>query len=144
VLIDPQLALEHLEVMHDLDGVLVRGGGDNTFGCAGQQLRSRRLRDGDELTVGTTRLLFEEPAQVAIDALKNEPDLPFSEISRSRTETEALPVEPEPAEPQLEAAAGPKPKAASERSDADMLIYALAAIVLIASTLGLLLLLRAH
>ena len=141
VLVDPGMALEHLEVIHDLDGVLIRGVGENVFMQAGQSQRSRRLRDGDEVVVGSTHLLFEEPAQVAIDALKHEPDLPFSE-SLGRTETEALAQEPVP--PQLEAAMGPKPRAASERTDADMLIYALAAIVLIASTLGLLLLLRSH
>jgi predicted component of type VI protein secretion system len=141
VLVDGEMALEHIEVIHDLDGVLIRAVGENVFGLGGQQQRARRLRDGDELTLGATRLLFEEPAQIAIDSLKHEPDVPVIEPALTRTETEALAHEP--IEPQLEAALGSKPRAA-ERSDADLLIYALAAIVLIASALGLLLLLKGH
>ena len=134
------IAPEHVEVLHDHDGVLVRGLGDSAFGVAGQTQRSRRLRDGDEITLGDTRILFEEPAQIAIDALRNEPDIPFTASLRL---VESEPAEPEPAPPpQLEAAVG-QPEAARERSDAELLIYALAGIVLIASVLGLMMLLRA-
>jgi predicted component of type VI protein secretion system len=131
---------EHAEVIHDLDGVLIRGLGEFVLGVGGQPQRTRRLRDGDEVALGDTRLLFEEPAQVAIDALRNEPDLPFSVYqAATRTATDELPADPEPP-PQ--SAIGLQPSAASERPDADLLIYALAAIVLIASSLGLLMLLR--
>jgi predicted component of type VI protein secretion system len=136
----PDVGPEHAEVIHDLDGVLIRGLGEFVLGVGGQPQRTRRLRDGDEVVLGETRLFFEEPAQVAIDALRNEPDLPFSEHQPlPRTQTEELPPEPS-ALPALEARL--QPSAASDRPDADMLIYALAAIVLIASTLGLLMLLR--
>ncbi len=63
VLPDPAVAQEHAELVRDLDGVLIK-----TLGSAeapninGQLLAQRRLRDGDELVLGTTRLLFEEPA----------------------------------------------------------------------------------
>jgi predicted component of type VI protein secretion system len=135
------VALEHAEVVHDQDGVLIRSVGDHTFRVGGHVQRSRRLRDGDEVSVGETRLLFEEPAQVAIEALKNEPDLAFG---GARTETDATAAAPaaEPSRSGLEPISGFQPQPASGRSDADLLIYALAAIVLIASTLGLLVLLR--
>jgi predicted component of type VI protein secretion system len=141
------VAPEHLEVVHDQDGVLVRAVGEQVFRVAGLAQRSRRLRDGDEISVGETRLLFEEPAQVAIEALKHEPDLTFTPAPRTDTEaTAAASAAPAPAEqpppPALEPISGFQPQAASGRSDADLLIYALAAIVLIASTLGLLVLLR--
>lgn len=138
----PDVAFEHAELIHDLDGVLLRGIGDHMLGASGQLLRSRRLRDGDELTLGETQLFFEEPAQVAIDALRDEPDLPFVAPVETRTETEPLPAEPRLLQP-LEPRSGLQPSAA-ERRDADLLIYALAAIVLIASALGLLVLLQAH
>ena len=140
------VAPEHVEVVHDQDGVLVRAVGEQVFRVAGQAQRSRRLRDGDEISIGETRLLFEEPAQVAIEALKNEPDVTFTPAPRTDTETAAASAAPTPAErpsaPALEPLSGFQPQAASGRSDADLLIYALAAIVLIASTLGLLVLLR--
>lgn len=140
------VAPEHVEVVHDQDGVLVRAIGEQIFRVAGQPQRSRRLRDGDEISIGETRLLFEEPAQVAIEALKNEPDLAFTPAHRTETDAieAAKPEPPEPAPaPALEPVSGFQPQAASgRRSDADLLIYALAAIVLIASTLGLLVLLK--
>lgn len=135
VLSSDDIAREHAELVHDLDGVLVRALPDQRLRVAGHAVRSRRLRDGDEFTLGETRLLFEEPAQVAIDALKHEADIPLAEQEPSRTETEPIePIVPDtlPLQP-LPAATG--------RSDADVLIYALAGIVLIASTLGLMLLL---
>ncbi|HKU39784.1 MAG TPA: FHA domain-containing protein [Polyangiales bacterium] len=138
----PDISPEHAEVIHDLDGVLIRGVGDHVIGVAGQLLRSRRLRDGDELALGDTQFFFEEPAQVAIDALRNEPDLPFLAAPPVRTETEPLPAEP-PLLRSVEPVSGLQPSAAG-RADADLLIYALAAIVLIASALGLLMLLQAQ
>lgn len=142
LLIDtPDVGPEHAEVIHDPDGVLIRGLGEFVLGVGGLPQRTRRLRDGDEVSLGDTRILFEEPAQVAIDALRNEPDLPFSPYqSATRTATEELPPEPPAALPPP--AVGSQPSAASERQDADLLIYALAAIVLVASSLGLLMLLH--
>jgi predicted component of type VI protein secretion system len=142
VLLTGDVAPEHVEVIHDLDGVLMRALGDQTLTVAEHVVRSRRLRDGDELVLGNTRLLFEEPAQVAIDALKNEPDLIWSEAEATHTELEPLAGADQASaaggvEAPLERAGEGRPV----RAEADVLIYALAAIVLIASTLGLLMLL---
>jgi predicted component of type VI protein secretion system len=136
-----EVALEHLEVVHDQDGVLMRGLGDQSFRVGEHVQRVRRLRDGDEVCIGETRLFFEEPAQEAIEALKNEPDVPWRPVLRAEPEP-VVPPRAEPEAPKLEPMTGLQPQAASGRSDADVLIYALAAIVLIASTLGLLVLLR--
>jgi pSer/pThr/pTyr-binding forkhead associated (FHA) protein len=138
------VAAEHAEVIHDQDGVLIRGLGDHSFRVGGHVQRTRRLRDGDEVSVGETRLLFEEPAQVAIEALKNAPDLAFKAAPVTETETAVAAAPAAESSPALEPVSGFQPQAASGRSDADILIYALAAIVLIASTLGLLVLLRSQ
>jgi pSer/pThr/pTyr-binding forkhead associated (FHA) protein len=146
VLLTGDVEPEHVEIVHDLDGVLVRALYDYTLRLGDQSLRSRRLRDGDEFILGETRLLFEEPAQVAIDALKNEPDLVLAEpqsTTRTETETAPEPAAPEPPPVPPEPLSGAPIQAAVDggRVDADVLIYALAAIVLIASTLGLMMLL---
>lgn len=141
VLADPSVAAEHAEIVRDLDGVSLRRLEDNAIDFAGQRVRSRRLRDGDEFSIGETRLLFEEPAQIAIDALKSEPDLPLSALQPAPVE--AATPQPRAAEPVLlEPTSGMHDFALSGRSEADILIYALAAIVLIASSLGLMLLMR--
>jgi predicted component of type VI protein secretion system len=142
VLAAEDVAPEHAEVVHDQDGVLIRGLGDQSFRVSGHVQRMRRLRDGDEVTVGETRLLFEEPAQVAIEALKNTPDLAFKSSPRTETQTVVAAASAAEPSPVLEPVSGFQSQATSGRSDADILIYALAAIVLIASTLGLLVLLR--
>lgn len=143
VLAAEDVAPEHAEVVHDQDGVLIRGLAEQSFRISGHVQRTRRLRDGDEVSIGETRLLFEEPAQVAIEALKNEPDLAFKGAPRTETVATVAAPAPEP-EPPFEPVSGfQQPAASSGRSDADLLIYALAAIVLIASSLGLLVLLRA-
>jgi pSer/pThr/pTyr-binding forkhead associated (FHA) protein len=141
VLPEPALARDTLEIAHDLEGVLMRSlSGEAIIQVGSQRFKSRRLRDGDEFQVGATRCLFEEPAQGAIDALKGEPELLLSAAALpERTVTT-------PAAPSEEAVERPSKRPAapvkSGRSDADMVIYALAIAVLVASALGLALLLH--
>ena len=79
VLPDPDVSREHAEVVHDLDGVVMRNlESKNGLSINGQTVSHRRLRDGDELLFGTTRLLFEEPAEEPIDALGSEADRALS------------------------------------------------------------------
>lgn len=141
VLPDPAVAGEHLEIVCDAEGVLCRTlGSAPGFSVGASTLSSRRLRDGDELTVGTTRVLFEEPAQALLDALKAEPDLPAPAPAFERTEAVA------PAGSLTPSAAALAPRAAPakpERRDTDVLIYVLAVVVLVASAIGLVVLLRA-
>jgi pSer/pThr/pTyr-binding forkhead associated (FHA) protein len=157
---DPVLARETLEVVHDVEGVLVKTvSGDAALQLAGQRWKARRLRDRDELSIGTTRLLFEEPAQGAIDALKNAPDEPLPDA-------EAVDVERTQTAPELRSSAPPRPQPSAAKTSstppssltppepasstrggpglAELVIYALAIAVLLASGLALLLLLRAR
>jgi hypothetical protein len=140
VLPEPALARDTLELVHDLEGVLIRSLlGEASLRVGGHQFQFRRLRDGDEVQVGSTRMLFEEPAQSAIDALRSGPDVPLS----------VPPPAPAPAPerthsaPSLMAAESveefrtqQKPKD-SGRSVAELAIYALAIAVLVASALAL-------
>jgi pSer/pThr/pTyr-binding forkhead associated (FHA) protein len=112
VLSDGDASREHVELLRDLDGVLVRDlGSKNGLEVNGRRLTERRLRDRDELVVGATALLFEEPAEAQLRALEEEPDL----------ET-LLPLEADPsaeqpfATPQPKREPGPDDSAAAARS----------------------------
>jgi pSer/pThr/pTyr-binding forkhead associated (FHA) protein len=133
VLSDPEVSGEHAEVVRDLDGVLIRNlDSKNGIQISGQLHAQKRLRDADELVLGSTRLLFEDPAQEPIERLDDEPD-------------DELPIPPEPAPSAAPAKPAEPPRAAPTRAggsrapglDADLLIYALAAIVIAISIAGL-------
>lgn len=154
----PETALtrDTIEVVHDLEGVIIRSlSGDPLIQLSGHRYKSRRLRDRDELQIGTTRIVFEEPAQNEIDALKGAPDLPLpasqppreikSPAALERTETapgsgrKSGPVSAPPRPPSTP----PAPERAGPTL-AELVIYALAIAVLLASGLALALLLRAR
>jgi hypothetical protein len=132
--------------------------GDSMIQLSGHRYKARRLRDHDELQVGTTRLLFEEPAQVEIDSLKGAPDQPLRPSEKpaqrasqpprdskspgvERTETAEVGGAGEPSQ-RPEAAASVAPRTGP--TVAELVIYALAIAVLLASGLALALLLRAR
>jgi pSer/pThr/pTyr-binding forkhead associated (FHA) protein len=157
---DPVLLRETLEVVHDLEGVLVRTlSGDAIIQLNGNRYKARRLRDRDELQVGTTRLLFEEPAQSDIDALKNSADQPvrstrpLEPVSRPVERTETAKVAgvsrtPRPSTRPTSAAPSQAHDPGATRgggpSLTELVIYALAIAVLLASGLALVLLLRSR
>jgi hypothetical protein len=108
----------------------------------GQPVVQRRLRDADELLLGGTRLLFEEPAEEPIDSLMAEPDRPLPPPSAPPAE---LPADSSPGQ------AAPERDSRASRSrpppppfDADLIIYALAAIVIAVSVAGLIALISAR
>ncbi|HTU62153.1 MAG TPA: FHA domain-containing protein [Polyangiales bacterium] len=160
------LARETLEVVHDVEGVLIRSvSGDSLIQLSGHRYKARRLRDRDELQVGTTRLVFEEPAQVEIDSLKGTPDQPVSvkptaerpekKIEKKEKSSSGPATEPQRIERTQTAQAGrnsetPRPEPAVSTTPrtgptiAELVIYALAIAVLLASGLALALLLRAR
>jgi pSer/pThr/pTyr-binding forkhead associated (FHA) protein len=149
VLPDPDVLREHAELVHDLDGVLLRSlEGKSTLAINGQAVAQRRLRDGDELVLGTTRLLFEEPAEEPIDALGTEADRPVMKPAPAAAQAEAAPsAGAAPIETPLPAPLHePTLKARNARTafDADVVIYALAAIVIAISVAGLIVLMRGN
>lgn len=61
---DSEVSREHLELISDLDGVLVRHlGSKNGVTINGKRVEERRLLHGDELKIGATRLLFEDASE---------------------------------------------------------------------------------
>jgi pSer/pThr/pTyr-binding forkhead associated (FHA) protein len=155
---EPSLQRDTLEVVHDLEGVLIRSlSGEPLIQLSGHRYKTRRLRDRDEIQIGTTRLLFEEPAQVAIDALKGTPEvpLPASEPPPPPERTQTAP-DARPSRPTSRPSPAPAPQRASTSQSvpiaarssgpglAELVIYALAIAVLLASALALALLLRAR
>ncbi len=161
---DADLSREHVEIVQDLDGVVARDRGSKNGTLVNDRpITERRLKDGDELRLGKTVLIFEDPAEQRV-----------SEICAAPEEVVELPPAPEPesgqeggeGEEPVEGAtskdgggsdvgkgassAGHRgksnaPKAAPTRTGlgADMIIYLLAGTVLALSVAGLIVLLRA-
>jgi pSer/pThr/pTyr-binding forkhead associated (FHA) protein len=145
VLADDAALPEHCEVSRDLDGVRLRAiDARRSFHVNDREQTERHLRDGDEMMIGATLLLYEEPADEALQALSAEADL--------RIEAPALAAATPPSDDQADADTGTPPAEATPVSirppprsrawDADVLVYGLAALVIAASVLGLLALLR--
>ncbi|MEO0324599.1 MAG: FHA domain-containing protein [Myxococcota bacterium] len=77
---DGDCSREHAEVVHDLDGVLLRdlGSKNGTF-RNGHELREGRLKDRDELRLGATFLSFEDEAEARRRELHGQEDSPLGE-----------------------------------------------------------------
>jgi pSer/pThr/pTyr-binding forkhead associated (FHA) protein len=145
VLGDPQVSREHAELFRDLDGVMIHNlSAKNGIEINEQLIGQRRLRDGDELSIGTTRLLFEDPAEEPMEALMAEPDHPMPppgpEATPATPAERAPSVAPAaPAAPTSTIAPKPKEPRAAMRGT-ELAIYLLAALVIMLSVAGLLLL----
>ena len=145
ILNDPDVSREHAEVVRDLDGVTIRNlESKNGVVVQGNSVQQRRLRDGDELMLGKTRLLFEEPADQMLLALANEADRPLPpEPSAVETKTSAVSKPPEaPSATSVAARPSSQPPATRKSFDADLVIYSLAAVIIAISVAGILFLMR--
>jgi predicted component of type VI protein secretion system len=142
VLDDPGVADEHVELVRDLDGVLIhrleRAGQLEINGLA---VEHKRLRDADELVLGKTRLLFEDPAEEPIEGLAAEADRtlapPALPPAPPRAGQSAAPAQP------ARASVPARARPSQPPFDADLIIYALAAIVIAVSIAGLIALMTA-
>jgi pSer/pThr/pTyr-binding forkhead associated (FHA) protein len=141
---DAEVSAEHAELVRDLDGVLVRNlASTNGIEVGGSRVDERRLKDGDELTVGKTQILFEEPADEPMRAVLAQEDQVMTRATPTPAAPEPTP-EPEPEAPAPQAVEAAKPKAPSRSgNDADLVIYTLALIVIAVSLAGLFVLLSA-
>jgi len=145
VLSDPDVSREHAEVARDLDGVSIKNlGSKNGVVVQGHTVQQRRLRDGDEIILGKTRFLFEEPADQLLLALAGEPDRELPpEPSAIETRTVPSQKPPEPAAVDRSSSHAPSaPPAKPQRFDADLVIYGLAAVIIAFSIAGILFLMR--
>ena len=157
---DADASREHAEIERDLDGVLVRDlGSKNGLKVNGRVVREKRLKDRDEVAIGGTILVFEDPADSMLDAVAKEPDVPMEtplwspraddapapqaidSVAPASTSTpEASPTStPPPATTQPPAA----PPQRRSSAGADWIIYLLAGAVLALSIAGLVILLQA-
>ena len=148
VLQDEDVSREHAKVVRDGQGGLIRDlGSKNGLLFEDRPMAVKRLRDGDELRLGQTRLLFEDPAHEPLQALSAEPDeaLP-QDYSASAPQAPEPTQAPEPSE-EAEQALRPAPqtgkKVVRPGLDADVIIYILAALILGLSLAGIFYLVRA-
>jgi pSer/pThr/pTyr-binding forkhead associated (FHA) protein len=141
VLPDPGVAAEHVELVRDLDGVLIRRlERAAQLVINGQAVEQKRLRDADEIVLGATRLLFEDPAEEPIDGLAAEADRTLLPPAAPPAPTPAA----DSAAPAPPARSSAPPRARSQPPfDADVIIYVLAAIVIAVSVIGLIALMTA-
>ncbi|MCS6798475.1 MAG: FHA domain-containing protein [Myxococcota bacterium] len=94
-IVDADASREHAELVRDLDGVCVRDLGSKNGTRVNDQLVSeRRLRHGDELTLGRTQLLFEDPEERELARVESEPDAPIDCPSQASTGLEGAGASP--------------------------------------------------
>lgn len=162
---DEDVSRQHVELVHDLEGVMVRDlGSKNGVLVGGRAVQSRRLASGDEVTLGATVVRFEDPASASLASMLDEDDVALSELpvgpSSPSAEPSLEPIEageedadepddakhPEPvAEPlEEESRASELPAAPARGGGADVAIYALAGTVLALSLAGLYWLFTSH
>ena len=149
----------HAEITRDLDGVLLRDlESKNGVLVNERPVRSRRLRDRDEVRIGATVIVFEDPAEarvrelVSAEDVEIEPPLPPAPLQEVKDGAQAEGAAADAGaqvssdEGELAASERPAPRAGRRRrrgvAGADVVIYLLAALVLALSVTGLVLLLQ--
>lgn len=155
---DADASREHAELERDLDGVLIRDlGSKNGLLINGRPARQRRLHDRDEIRIGATVIVLEDPDEAAVEETAAAPEREMAlpePVAASPPSSEAVAAgetvgDDAPAhrtDDDAREAAGSLARAGGRRSGAgaDIFIYLLAAAVLAVSILGLVILLRAE
>ncbi len=144
---DADASRAHCEVARTFAGVVVRDlGSKNGVLLERRRVREERaLSDRDELTIGATVVLYEDPASASLDEVSAADDEAVEELPtppepepeptvEPEGSGDAEPAEPPPAEPVAEVVAAPRRK---EAPRTDTLIYALAGSVLALSIAAL-------
>ena len=149
---------QHAEVLRDVDGTTVRDlSSKNGLVIAGRAVNERRLRHGDEVTIGRTTLRYHDPVEELLRALESgadeappEPPPEPPAPPPPPAEAPAPPAEPAvvsapPAAPEAApAVASVKPAALASRGNFDWIVVVLAVIVLVVSAGALVMLLQGH
>ncbi|MFK7998463.1 MAG: FHA domain-containing protein [Polyangiales bacterium] len=170
---DADVSREHAEIVHDLEGVVIRDLGSKNGVLVGERsIRTKRLAHGDELTLGATILRFEDPASASLATMLGEDDAAMSELPVGPSSPSAKPAQevfdesedsedsdeerageaPDEAGDSMESLASPEARkespselpAAPSGGGADVAIYALAGTVLALSLAGLYWLFTSH
>ncbi|MDD9944031.1 MAG: FHA domain-containing protein [Myxococcales bacterium] len=137
VLEDKDVSREHAEITRDLEGVKVRDlASKNGLIVNAVQRKEARLQDGDELTLGECTVLFEEPAQLPLEALDGADDQHMSQRPPRLQPADAPtgPIQELHAEPTT------RPRGRDPGLGTDLVVYGLAGIVLALSIAGLIML----
>jgi pSer/pThr/pTyr-binding forkhead associated (FHA) protein len=144
---DRDCSRQHAEIVRDAAGLVLRDlGSKNGLQVGGRLLSERRLKHGDELTIGRTVLRFREPTEELLRAFEGGDDERMSYVP---------PPPPEPAAPDAEtatlapAAEAPAPTPAPAELPApvpapraDWIVVLLCGVILVVSAVALVLVLR--
>ncbi len=144
---DRDCSRQHAEVERDADGVIVRDlGSKNGIVVGGRALTERRLKNGDEFTIGRSTLRLVDPGEELLRSFESGAD----EVAAPPPPRPSLPP-PVPATPEEETATtpaavvvveAPKPPAPPRRGDADWIVLALSVVILVVSVVALVLVLK--
>ncbi len=147
---DRDCSRQHAEVERDSEGVAVRDlGSKNAIVVSGRAVSERRLKNGDEFTLGKSTLRFVEPSEELLrsfdygqdDVATPPPPRPSMPPPRP-----SMPPPPTPEEETATAAAVLAATAptvlAARRGDADWIVLALAMIILVVSVVALVIVLK--
>ncbi|MDB4972507.1 MAG: hypothetical protein JWN48_848 [Myxococcaceae bacterium] len=140
VLSDVDVSRAHIELVRDVDGVTARDlNSKNGLDVNGRRVRERRLKHADLLRIGETSLLYQDLAEQALRDLEKLPDVTFTRPALVVAPAPAPAPEAADSEEPAEPAEEPGAELDSQRSagPVDLLIYALAVFVLVASAVGL-------
>jgi pSer/pThr/pTyr-binding forkhead associated (FHA) protein len=138
VLRDVDVSRSHIEFARDVDGITARDlESKNGLDVNGKRVRERRMRHGDVVRIGATVIVYQDPVEQALRELERQPVLTLT-----HTQAAAL-GKPEPP-PRTVAVPEPALEETTLEADSnrpagpvDLLIYALAVFVLVASAVGL-------
>jgi transcription elongation factor GreB len=155
---DRDCSRQHAEVLRDAESVIVRDlGSKNGFVVAGRTLTEKRLRHGDELTIGATTLRYHDPTEellrsfetgvdelappspdpVPVAAISSPPEAPTASAPVAAEVSQA----PEGAAPEADVSVEARAAARVARAQFDWLVVLLAVVILVVSVSALVLLL---
>lgn len=130
VLVDADASREHIELVRDLSGTLVRDlDSKNGLTVNGRLTVQKRLEDRDELQVGGTLIVYEDAAAAQLVRLQSVPD----------EKVDALPTAEETEANEAPESTGSReaPRALRPKVTAEMLIFGLAGLLVLASIVAI-------
>jgi len=148
---DADASREHAELIVDLDGVMLRDlGSKNGLEIGGRRVRERRLKDRDEVLIGATVVVFEDPTEHLLREREELEDLKLPEPTLPRpvavpepapaatpaSVPELAPVLPDPHREPIVAPPA-RPLWPQRGFTAELAVLLLGALVLLASGVGL-------
>jgi len=149
---DRDCSRQHAEVVRDAAGLLLRDlGSKNGLLVSGRTMSERRLRHGDELTIGRTVLRFRDPTEELLRAFEGgdderasyvPPPPPPEPASDPNADTSTLPRNTAVDSTALAAPPTAAPEAPATLPRADWIVVLLCAVILVVSAVALVLVLR--